>query len=63
MSDDITQSIRESYDRLADEYARRLFREFESKRLDRNLLDRFAAPSFLPGSWVCERALQGHLDI
>lgn len=36
-------SIRDSYDRLADEYARRLFDELRSKPLDRQLLDRFAA--------------------
>ena len=38
-----TQSIRESYDQLADEYARRLFHELENKPFDRALLDRFAA--------------------
>jgi ubiquinone/menaquinone biosynthesis C-methylase UbiE len=37
------QSIRESYDRIADEYARRHFNELQSKRLDRELLDHFAA--------------------
>src|ERR1700683_3165840 len=37
------QSIRESYDRLAGEYARRLFNELQRKPLDRELLDRFAA--------------------
>src|SRR5580700_4001859 len=35
-------SIRESYDRLADEYARRIFNELQHKPLDRELLDRFA---------------------
>jgi SAM-dependent methyltransferase len=43
MTDDITQPIRESYDNLADEYARRLFNELQHKLLDRQLLDRFAA--------------------
>lgn len=43
MNDSLTQSIRESYDRLADEYARRLFNELQNKPLDRELLDRFAA--------------------
>jgi hypothetical protein len=85
MSDDVTQSIREGYDHLADECARRLFRELESKRLDRKLLDRFADVAgrdacdmgcvsrwisslptrrvyILPGSRICERALQGYLD-
>ena len=43
MNDSITQAIRESYDRLADEYARRIFNELRHKPLDRELLDRFAA--------------------
>jgi SAM-dependent methyltransferase len=43
VSDDITVSIRESYDRLADEYARRLFTELQNKPLDREVLNRFAA--------------------
>src|ERR1700694_2493115 len=43
MNDNITQSIRESYDRLADEYARRIFNELQHKPLDRQLLNRFAA--------------------
>jgi ubiquinone/menaquinone biosynthesis C-methylase UbiE len=43
MKDDITQSIRDSYDRLADEYAQRIFNELQHKPLDRELLNRFAA--------------------
>jgi SAM-dependent methyltransferase len=43
MSGGDTLSIRENYDRLADEYARRLFNELQRKPLDRELLDRFAA--------------------
>jgi SAM-dependent methyltransferase len=43
MSDSITKAVRESYDRLADEYARHLFDELENKPLDRELLGRFAA--------------------
>jgi SAM-dependent methyltransferase len=39
----LTPSVRESYDRLADEYARRIFDELRGKPLDRLLLDRFAA--------------------
>ncbi len=39
---DPTSSIRESYDRLAEEYARRIFDELQHKPLDRQLLDRFA---------------------
>ena len=41
--DGVTQSIRESYDRVADEYARRIFDELQHKPFDRELLDRFAA--------------------
>jgi ubiquinone/menaquinone biosynthesis C-methylase UbiE len=40
---DVIHSIRESYDRLADEYARHLFDELRNKPLDRELLNRFAA--------------------
>jgi SAM-dependent methyltransferase len=43
MNDNITQSIRESYDRLAEEYARRMFNELQHKPFDRELLNRFAA--------------------
>jgi SAM-dependent methyltransferase len=43
MDESLIGSIRESYDRLADEYARRLFHELEHKPLDRELLNRFAA--------------------
>jgi len=43
MTDPLTRSIANSYDRLADEYARRLFHELDNKPLDRQLLDRFAA--------------------
>jgi len=43
MNDDVTNSIRETYDRLAEEYARRIFNELQHKPLDRELLDRFAA--------------------
>jgi len=38
----ITQPIRESYDRLADEYAIRIAGELEHKPFDRDLLNRFA---------------------
>jgi SAM-dependent methyltransferase len=51
--DNITQSIRESYDRLADEYARQLFNELQNKPLDRELLDRFAAETLGRGE-VCD---------
>jgi ubiquinone/menaquinone biosynthesis C-methylase UbiE len=39
---DPTNSIRESYDRLAEEYTRRIADELQHKPLDRELLDRFA---------------------
>jgi hypothetical protein len=42
MTKDVASSIREIYDRLADEYARKLFYELQHKPLDRELLDRFA---------------------
>jgi hypothetical protein len=42
MSDDQTSAIRQSYDQLADEYARRIYQELEGKPFDRNLLSRFA---------------------
>jgi SAM-dependent methyltransferase len=42
MDDSATKSIRESYDRIADEYARRISDELQHKPLDRQLLDRFA---------------------
>jgi ubiquinone/menaquinone biosynthesis C-methylase UbiE len=43
MDGNTTQSIRESYDRIADEYAIRIFNELQHKPLDRDLLNRFAA--------------------
>jgi SAM-dependent methyltransferase len=42
MDDRLARSIRKSYDRLADEYARRIFDELQHKPLDRALLTRFA---------------------
>jgi len=42
MDDTTTNSIRESYDRIAEEYARRISDELQHKPLDRELLDRFA---------------------
>lgn len=38
-----------SYDRVADEYARRMLGELEHKPLDRQLLDRFAAQTAVKG--------------
>ncbi len=43
MTDDIRPSVRENYDRIADEYVRSLFGELENKPLDRQLLERFAS--------------------
>ena len=53
MNDNITRSIRESYDRVADEYARRIFDELQHKPLDRELLNRFAAAVLGRGD-VCD---------
>ena len=50
MDDNVVQSIRESYDRIADEYARRIFNELQHKPPDRELLNRFAAE--IPGRGV-----------
>jgi trans-aconitate methyltransferase len=51
--DDPTNSIRESYDRLAEEYARHIFDELQHKPLDRELLDRFAQQTSGRGQ-VCD---------
>ena len=53
MNDHVTNSIRESYDRLAEEYARRIFDELQHKPLDRQLLDRFALQTSGRGQ-VCD---------
>jgi SAM-dependent methyltransferase len=37
-----TSDVQSSYDRVADEYARRIYDELQKKPLDRQLLDRFA---------------------
>jgi ubiquinone/menaquinone biosynthesis C-methylase UbiE len=42
MTENTKQSVRESYDRLAEEYARHYYRELENKPMDRELLNRFA---------------------
>ncbi len=39
---DVMRPIRQSYDRIADEYARRIFGELHDKPADRELLTRFA---------------------
>jgi SAM-dependent methyltransferase len=43
MNNPKTIDLRNSYDRVADEYARRISDELKHKPLDRQLLDRFAA--------------------
>jgi SAM-dependent methyltransferase len=53
VNDNLTQSIRDSYDRLADAYARRYFNELESKPLDRESLNRFAS-KVRRGGEVCD---------
>jgi SAM-dependent methyltransferase len=53
MRDDVTKPVRESYDRIADEYASHIFDELRHKPLDRQLLDRFAAAVAGPGE-VCD---------
>jgi len=42
MAGDRAKPIRESYDRIADEYARRIYRELDGKPFDRKLLTRCA---------------------
>jgi SAM-dependent methyltransferase len=62
MSDDLAQTIRDNYDRLADEYARRLFDELQHKPLDRELLDRFAS-HIAQGGEVCDMGCgPGHVS-
>jgi ubiquinone/menaquinone biosynthesis C-methylase UbiE len=53
MNEGISEPIRESYDRLANEYARRIYHELQHKPLDRELLDRFAAEARGRGE-VCD---------
>lgn len=50
---ELSRSICENYDRIAPEYARRLFDELRHKPLDRELLDRFAARTAGRGA-VCD---------
>jgi len=52
-SENTTQLVRENYDRLAPAYARRFLNELQSKPLDRELLNRFAA-SIRGRGHVCE---------
>jgi ubiquinone/menaquinone biosynthesis C-methylase UbiE len=53
MNDNVTQSVRKSYDRVADEYVRRIFNELRDKPLDQELLNRFATEVIGRGE-VCD---------
>jgi len=53
MNDHLTRAIRDSYDRLAEEYTRRIADELRHKPLDRELLDRFARDTRGQGE-VCD---------
>jgi len=53
MNDYRSQSVRENYNQIADEYAKNLFHELDGKPLDRELLDRFAAETQSRGR-VCD---------
>jgi SAM-dependent methyltransferase len=53
MNDPLTTSIRDSYDKLADEYATHLFGELKGKPLDQELLNRFASEVRVRGE-VCD---------
>jgi SAM-dependent methyltransferase len=53
MNNDTANPVRESYDRIAEEYARRIFDELRHKPLDRELLDRFARETNRRGD-VCD---------
>ena len=50
---ELTDPIRDMYDRVAVEYARRIYDELQHKPLDRQLLDRFAAATARRGE-VCD---------
>jgi ubiquinone/menaquinone biosynthesis C-methylase UbiE len=53
MDQQALQTIRKSYDRVADEYARRMFSELDNKPLDRELLTRLAAAANGKGE-ICD---------
>lgn len=58
---DNTESIRRSYDQVADEYARRISGELQHKPFDRELLNRFAAAVIGRGE-VCDMGCgPGHI--
>src|SRR5580693_5186579 len=61
MDDKNTESIRQSYDRVADEYARRISGELQHKPFDREVLNRFAAAVIGRGE-VCDMGCgPGHI--
>jgi len=61
MNDKNTESIRQSYDRVADEYARRISGELQHKPFDREVLNRFAAAVIGRGE-VCDMGCgPGHI--
>jgi hypothetical protein len=58
MDDEITKNTQISYDRLADEYVRRIYDELQDKPLDRQLLDEFAARRIARRSLGCFPAVE-----
>lgn len=61
MTDSSIQSIRESYDQLAEEYARHLCDELQNKPFDRELLNRFASET-KPSEEICDMGCgPGHI--
>jgi SAM-dependent methyltransferase len=61
MKKNVTQSIRKIYDRISDAYAREYFNELQSKPLDLELLNRFAA-EVGPNGDVCDMGCgPGHI--
>ena len=61
MTQNRIENIRENYDRIADDYAHKLFHELEHKPFDRGLLDRFAISVQSRGT-VCDQGCgPGHI--
>lgn len=61
MNDETLRTIRESYDSVADEYARHIYSELQNKPLDQGLLTRFAA-EVEGGGDVCDMGCgPGHI--
>lgn len=53
MSENFTDAVRESYDSIADDYAREIYGELQHKPFDRQILDRFATRTAGRGQ-VCD---------